>query len=119
MADNATIQSVLDYFGSGSSIYRKIVLGQATDSEISYAFSQIPQMKIDVSSAGSTLGYSYADPVYIVPSQTDDIILSIDSNGGGSGYGGGVSANYPISIEHDPETGHAFINAGKNDWAIQ
>ena len=114
MADNATIQSVLDYFGSGSSIYRKIVLGQATDAEISYAFSQIPQMKIDVSSSGTTLGYSYADPVYIVPSQTDDIINSVNSNAGGSGYGGGVSANYPISIEHDPQTGQAFINAGKN-----
>ncbi len=113
MADNATIQSVLDYFGSNSSIYRKIVLGQATDAEISYAFSQIPQMKIDVSPSGTVLGYSYADPVYIVPSQTDDIISSIDSNGTGSSYGG-VSANYPISIEHDSETGQAFINAGKN-----
>lgn len=114
MPDNTTIQSVLDYFGSNSSIYRKIVLGQATDAEISYAFSQIPQMKADISPAGTTLGYSYADPVYIVPSQTDDIIYSINSNGGGSAYGGGVSANYPISIERDSGTGQAFINAGKN-----
>lgn len=114
MADNATIQSILDYFGSNSSIYRKIVLGQATDAEISYAFTQIPQMKIDVSASGSTMGYSYADPVYIVPSQTDNIVSSVTSNSGGSGYGGGISTNYPISIEHDPDTGQAYINAGKN-----
>ena len=114
MADNATIQSILDYFGSDSSIYQKIVLGQATDAEISYAFTQIPRMKIDVSASGSTMGYSYADPVYIIPSQTDDIVSSINSNSGSSGYGGGISTNYPISIERDSQTGQAYINAGKN-----
>lgn len=111
--DNATIQSVLDYFGSGSSIYRKIVLGQATDSEISYAFTQIPQMKVDYSSSGSVLGYSYADPVYIVPSNANDIATSVNSNAGGGGYSGGVSANYPISFGRD-EQGRAYIDAGKN-----
>lgn len=112
--DYGIIQSVLDYFGSNSSIYRKIVLGQATDAEISYAFTQIPQMRVDVSPSGTTLGYSYADPVYIIPSQVDDIISSVDSSGAGSGYGGGVSANYPISLEHDSQTGQAVINAGRN-----
>lgn len=114
MAINATIQSIIDYYGSDSSIYKKIVLGQATDAEISYAFSQIPRMKVDVSAAGSIMGYSYDDPVYIVPSATDVIINTVDSNSGGSGYGGGVSTKYPISFERDSQTGEAFINAGKN-----
>ena len=114
MAINATIQSIIDYYGSDSSIYQKIVLGQATDAEISYAFSQIPRMKVDVSAAGSIMGYSYDDPVYIVPSATDIIINTVDSNSGGSGYGGGVSTKYPISFERDSQTGKAFINAGKN-----
>lgn len=114
MAINATIQSIIDYYGSDSSIYQKIVLGQATDAEISYAFSQIPRMKVDVSAAGSIMGYSYDDPVYIVPSATDVIINTVDSNSGGSGYGGGVSTKYPISFERDSQTGEAFINAGKN-----
>lgn len=114
MASAAEIQSIVDYFGSSSSIYKKIVFGTATDAEISYALSQIPQMKIDVSAAGSTLGYSYADPVYIVPSQTDDIISGINSNAGSASYGGGGSANYPISFGRDAETGQAFISSGKN-----
>lgn len=114
MASAADIQSIVDYFGSSSSIYKKIVFGTATDAEISYALSQIPQMKIDVSAAGSTLGYSYADPVYIVPSQTDDIISGINSNAGSASYGGGGSANYPISFGRDAETGQAFISSGKN-----
>lgn len=114
MAINATIQSIIDYYGSDSSIYQKIVLGQATNAEISYAFSQIPRMKVDVSAAGSIMGYSYDDPVYIVPSTTDIIINTVDSNSGGSGYGGGVSTKYPISFERDSQTGNAFINAGKN-----
>lgn len=114
MAINATIQSIIDYYGSDSSIYQKIVLGQASDAEISYAFSQIPRMKVDVSAAGSIMGYSYDDPVYIVPSATDVIINTVDSNSGGSGYGGGVSTKYPISFERDSQTGEAFINAGKN-----
>lgn len=112
MVDNAMIQSVLDYFGSDSSIYRKIVLGQATDAEISYAFTQIPRMQADISAAGTTLGYSYADPVYIVPAGADDIVSSFDSNAAGGGYGSGAYANYPISLERDAQTGQAYINAG-------
>lgn len=127
MATNAQIQSILDYFGSNSSIYRKIVFGTATDAEISYAFTQIPQMKADISAAGTVLGYKYADPVYIVPSQTDDIVSSINSNNGFStlggsttsggtvaGGGGGSNTNYNVSFGRDPVTGQAYIEAGKN-----
>lgn len=120
MATNAQIQSILDYFGSSSSIYRKIVFGTATDAEISYALTQIPQMKVDVSAAGTTLGYSYVDPVYIVPSQADDIISSVNSNngfstlGGNTVSGGGNNTNYNVSFGRDPVTGQAYIEAGKN-----
>lgn len=120
MASNADVQRILDYFGSGSSIYRKIVFGQATDSEIAYALSQVPRMQVDVSAAGSTLGYTYADPVYMTPSQPDDIqqiINSIDSNHSPSAFGGssgnGVDGNFPISFGRDPQTGQAYIEAGK------
>lgn len=127
MATNAQIQSILDYFGSNSSIYRKIVFGTATDAEISYAFTQIPQMKADISAAGTVLGYKYADPVYIVPSQTDDIVSSVNSNNGFStlggsttsggtvaGGGGGSNTNYNVSFGRDPVTGQAYIEAGKD-----
>lgn len=120
MATNADIQRLLDYFGSSSSIYRKVVLGQATDSEIAYALSQVPRMQVDVSAAGSTLGYTYADPVYMTPAQPDDIqkiLNSIDSNGSpstlGGDSGGGVTGNFPISFGRDPVTGQAYIEAGK------
>lgn len=109
MATNADIQSIVDYFGSDSSIYRKIVFGQATDSEISFALSQIPRMQIDKTASGTVLGYSYADPVYLVPTESEIITGGVDSNVGGSDYGSGLSANYPVSFARD-ESG-AFIQS--------
>ena len=112
MATQADIYSILSYFGSDSSIYQKIQLGTATNQEISYALSQIPRMQADVTATGTVLGYSYADPVYIVKTGTDDIVSGFDSNYGGSGYGGGVSGRFPISVGRDSQTGQASLNPG-------
>jgi len=120
MATNADIQKIVDYFGSDSSIYRKIVFGNASDSEISYALSQIPRMKVDSTSSGTVLGWTYEEPVYMTPRQTDDIqqiIDSVSSNSNNSSYGGtgggGVTGNFPISFGRDSQTGQAYIEAGK------
>lgn len=112
MASQADIYSILNYFGSDSSIYQKIMLGTATNQEISYALSQIPRLQADVTATGTVLGYSYADPVYVVPTGTDDILSGFDSNYGGSGYGGGISGNFPVSVGRDSQTGQASLNPG-------
>ena len=120
MFTNADIQRIVDYYGSDSSIYRKIIFNQATDSEISAALSRIPRMQIDRSAAGSILGYTYTDPVYMTTTQPDAVELivnSVDSNHNpssyGGGSGGGVSGNFPISFGRDSQTGQAYIDAGQ------
>lgn len=120
MFTNSDIQRIVDYYGSDSSIYRKIIFNEATDSEIASALSRIPRMQIDRSASGSILGYTYADPVYMTPRQPDNIELivnSVDSNNNPSSYGGsnggGISGNFPISFGRDSQTGQAYINAGE------
>lgn len=112
MASQADIYSILSYFGSDSSIYKKIQLGTATNQEISYALSQIPRLQADVTATGTVLGYTYADPVYVVPTGTSDIVSGFDSNYGGSGYGGGVSGRFPVSVGRDGTTQQASLNPG-------
>lgn len=111
MATQADIMRIIDYFGESSSIYQKIQFGSATDSEISFALSQIPRMETVRSASGSVLGYTYADPVYTVPYSGMDIVTDLDSNGGIPSYDG-VRGNFPISFGRD--AGGAYINAGRN-----
>lgn len=75
------LQAILDYYGSGTDIWSKIELGTATDSDIQFAFSQIPQrqLSVDRTASGYTLGYGYADPIYM-DTYKNPILDSVDSN---------------------------------------
>ncbi len=114
---NGIIQSVLDYYGSSSSIYRKIVLGTATDSEISFAFTQIPMMQPDVSASGQFLGITYADPVYITQAAGSGIAGSVNSNAAGGAYSNSFNARVPISFGRDAGTGQAYITGAQQAGA--
>lgn len=102
MTYDAKLQSILDYYGTGSTIWSKIQTGSATAQEISYAISQIPQVKLDVSASGTVLGYKYADPVYLTRTGIDDI-LEYNSNFSSSQYGGSNSytANIPANFSNN------------------
>lgn len=114
---NGIIQSVLDYYGSSSSIYRKIVLGTATDSEISFAFTQIPMMQPDVSASGQFLGITYADPVYITQAAGSGIAGSVNSNAAGGAYSNSFNARVPVSFGRDAGTGQAYITGAQQAGA--
>ncbi len=114
---NGIIQSVLDYYGSSSSIYRKIVLGTATDSEISFAFTQIPMMQPDVSASGQFLGITYADPVYITQAAGSGIAGSVNSNAAGGAYNNSFNARVPVSFGRDAGTGQAYITGAQQAGA--
>ena len=75
------VQAILDYYGSGTDIWSKIELGTATYSDIQFAFSQIPQrqLSVDRTASGYTLGYGYADPIYM-ETYKNPILDSVDSN---------------------------------------
>ena len=77
------LYAIKDYYGThgGGGIWNKIELGLATPQEISFAFSQIPQrtLSIDRTASGYTLGYGYADPIYM-EKYKNPILDSIDSN---------------------------------------
>lgn len=87
------------YSGSNNPIWEKIQLGTATAQEVSFAYSQIPQMQTVTTSSGRILGVDYADPIYIQPYQdVQDILDSVNSNYGYSTTGGsGFNGNIPIN----------------------
>ena len=108
-------QAVLDYYGSGTTIWDKINLGTATSEEISFAFSQIPQrqLSVDRTASGYTLGYGYADPVYI-ETYKDPILESFDSNIPPGQYSSSNSLTPRInaSFNYDSQTGEYTATAG-------
>lgn len=77
------LYAIKDYYGAygGGGIWSKIELGTATQEEIMFAFSQIPSrtLSIDRTASGYTLGYGYADPIYM-DTYKNPILDSIDSN---------------------------------------
>lgn len=113
-------QAILDYYGSGSTIWDKINLGTATSEEISFAFSQIPQrqLSVDRTASGYTLGYGYADPVYI-ETYKDPILESFDSNIPPGQYSSSNSLTPRInaSFNYDSQTGEYTAMAGAKSGA--
>ena len=94
------LSAIHDYYTSDSTIWQKINLNQATYEDVAFAFSRIPQREllIDKSINGSTLGYSYADPVYMqkLQNDVDNILGNVNSNLDPSDYGdNGFNVRYP------------------------
>lgn len=97
---DAVLRAIANYYsGSNNPIWTKIQLGTATAQEVSYAYSQIPQMQTIRSAAGSVLGVEYADPVYItVANDVQGIVDSVNSNYPGSASNSfGFDGNIPIN----------------------
>lgn len=108
---DAALQSIYDYYGTGSTIWNKIQTGGASWDEISFALSQIPQLQLDKSISGYNLGFGYADPVYITPSQVEDI-LNYNSNYTGGQYSGNNSFTAKIPANFSNDGGNINITGG-------
>lgn len=108
-------QAILAYYGSNSTIWSKIDLGTATSQEISFAFSQIPQrqLSIDRSASGLTLGYGYADPIYM-EKYKNPILDSYDSNIVTGQYSNqnAIQPRINASFGYDDVTGQYYVESG-------
>lgn len=98
-------QAVLRYYSDSSNIYQKINLGTATSAEIYAAYSNIPNMRVDYTGSGATLGWSYAYKEPLANADVQSILDSVgNSNYGGGYYGGGdgIDVNYPLGTTGTP-----------------
>lgn len=107
------LSAITNYYGEGSTIWEKMTLGTATNDEINFALSRIPQMKIDTSASGTVLGYSYADPVYL-ETYKNPILESVDSNYAGGQYGvnNALTPHFNGNFGYDAERGQYYIETG-------
>lgn len=98
-------QAVLGYYSSTSNIYQQIQLGTASAADVYAAYSRIPNMRVDYTGSGRTLGWSYAYKEPLANSDVQSILDSVgDSNYGGGYYGGGnnLSVSYPVDTSGTP-----------------
>ena len=107
------LSAITNYYGEGSTIWEKMTLGTATNDEINFALSRIPQMKIDTTASGSVLGYSYADPVYL-ETYKNPILDSVDSNYAGGQYGinNALTPHFNGNFGYDAERGQYYVETG-------
>ena len=107
------LSAITNYYGEGSTIWEKMTLGTATNDEINFALSRIPQMKIDTTASGTVLGYSYADPVYL-ETYKNPILESVDSNYAGGQYGvnNALTPHFNGNFGYDSERGQYYIETG-------
>ena len=107
------LNAITNYYGEGSTIWEKMTLGTATNDEINFALSRIPQMKIDTTASGTVLGYSYADPVYL-ETYKNPILESVDSNYAGGQYGvnNALTPHFNGNFGYDTDRGQYYIETG-------
>lgn len=110
------IQAIFDYYGSGTTIWEKIQLGTATNDEINFALSRIPQLQVDQTASGNVLGFSYADPVYLQTS-VNEILNNTNSNYAGGQYGNGnaFTPRFNGNFNFDDNTGEYSVSTGALD----
>lgn len=110
------IQAIFDYYGSGTTIWEKIQLGTATNDDINFALSRIPQMQISQTANGTVLGFDYADPVYLQTS-VNEILGNANSNYNGGQYGAGnaFTPRFNGNFGFDDTTGEYSIKTGALD----
>lgn len=97
---DSVLRAIAEYYsGSNNPIWNKIQLGTATAQEVSYAYSQIPQMQFVSSPSGRVLGVEYADPIYMTLKDDVQIIVDgVDSNYTGAASGAyGFRGNIPVN----------------------
>lgn len=110
------IQAIFDYYGSGTTIWEKIQLGTATNDDINFALSRIPQMQISQTANGTVLGFDYADPVYLQTS-VNEILGNANSNYNGGQYGAGnaFTPRFNGNFNFDDSTGEYSVKTGALD----
>lgn len=94
------VRSVLSYYDSGTDFWNRVNLGQATPAEIYDAYSRLPQMQINRSYDGTTLGWDWSQSLnkmtYKEPDDLTDEINRLFSNSQKADYGNGNS--YKVNI---------------------
>ena len=113
------VKAIANYYsGSNNPIWNKIQLGTATAQEVSFAYSQIPQMQTISTPSGTVLGFEYADPVYLtLQDDVQNILDGVDSNYSGSasssyGFGGNIPINTYGSSGSYTSGGGALTSGG-------
>lgn len=108
-------REILNYYGSNSTIWQQIELGNASAQDISFAFSQIPQrtLAIDRSADGLNLGFGYADPIYL-DKYKNPILESYDSNFTSGQYASDNTIHPRINANfgYDDVTGQYYVESG-------
>lgn len=105
------LQAIYNYYGDGTTIWEKIQLGTATNDDINFALSRIPQLQIDQTASGTILGYSYADPVYL-ETYKNPILDSVNSNYAGGQYGNSLTPRFNGNFGYDETSGQYYIETG-------
>lgn len=84
------VNAVLEYYDTDSSIFNRIVTGQASQAEVYNAFSYIPQAEYVRTISGATMGIDFKQGfVNQYPAQVSDIVGGVDSNAGSASYSSG------------------------------
>ena len=84
------VNAVLEYYDTDSSIFNRIVTGQASQAEVYNAFSYIPQAEYVRTISGATMGIDFKQGfVNQYPAPVSDIVGGVDSNAGSASYSSG------------------------------
>ena len=84
------VNAVLEYYDTDSSIFNRIVTGQASQAEVYNAFSYIPQAEYVRTISGATMGIDFKQGfINQYPAQVSDIVGGVDSNAGSASYSSG------------------------------
>lgn len=106
-------RTILEYYGSDSTIWQRIQTGTATEQEIIQALGAAPQVQPVYSQSGYVLGYDWAEPL---ANDLDVIIGSADSNSVPGSYSPGNTVNALIPANfNEQQGGGATISSGLKD----
>lgn len=105
-------RTILEYYGENSTIWQRMQLGEATETEIIRALESAPQVQPIYSANGAhVLGYDWAEPRSADLSEFNSIISSANSNAGQHGYtNNGVLFNIPSNWGNNG--GRYTLNSG-------
>lgn len=105
------VNAVLEYYDTDSSIFNRIVTGQASQAEVYNAFSYIPQAQYVRTISGATMGIDFKQGfANQYPTTVSDIAGGVDSNlGFGSYSGGSFYGNIPGDFS--TSSGGALVSA--------
>lgn len=109
------VNSILNYYSSGSDFWQRVYTGNASSYEIYDAFSKMQKIVPDTSISGKNLGWKveFAEPLQ-PNNAVYDIIDSVNSNNHGGTYSDTFVPNYPANFGYDSQAGQYFIKSGSS-----